>query len=299
VDDNSPAALAGIKKGAVVTKLQDEAVNGTSFATLEGALGSQEKVLLTVEDAGQSNTIELTANTYSVVSAYGEMLQDAIGYIRVDEFNALTALQFKNAYNKLMQEGAAYIVFDLRNNAGGQLSAVTEMLDYLLPRGPYVSCKKKGETTVLKATDSYEVTVPTATLVNGNTVGEAELFAAVLQDFKKTSVVGTSTQGKAVMQEYFSMASDKGAVRLSTGTFYCIQSGENWQNTGVYPNKTADLSYELQSRFDLITKEEDTQLQAAITLLKNSHYVSLNNATTSGAVTTTSAQVTTTASQKK
>lgn len=299
VDENSPAALAGIKKGAVITKLQEEAVTGTSFATVESALGSQEKVLLTVEDAGQSNTTELTANTYSVVSVYGELLQDAVGYIRIDEFNALTALQFKNAFNKLMQEGASYLVFDLRNNAGGQLSAATEMLDYLLPRGPYISCEKKGKRTVLTATDTYEMTFPTATLVNGNTVGEAELFAAVLQDFKKTNVVGTSTQGKAVMQEYFSMASDKGAVRLSTGTFYCIQSEETWQNTGVYPNKTTDLPYELQSRFDLITKEEDTQLQAAITLLKNSHYVSLNNATTAGAATTTNAQAATTASQKK
>lgn len=292
VDENSPAALAGIKKGAVVTKIGEEAVTGSSFAAVQAALSSQEKVLITVEQAGQSETEELTANTYSLVSVRGELLQDTVGYIRISEFNALTALQFKNTYNQLTQQGALYFVFDVRNNAGGQWEAATEILDYLLPRGPYVSCEKKGEKTVLSATDNYELSVPTVTLVNGNTVGEAELLAAVLQDLKKTTVVGTSTQGKAVIQEYFSIASDKGAVCLSTGTLYCIQSGETWQNAGVYPNQTVDLPYELQSRFDLLTAEEDTQLQKAITLLKTSNYVSLNNTTATAAtsVATTTAQ---------
>lgn len=290
VDENSPAALAGIKKGAIITKIGKEAVTGSSFATVEAALNSQEKVLFTVEQTDQTITEELTSNKYSVVSVRGELLQDTVGHIRISEFNALTALQFKNVYNQLAQQGALYFVFDVRNNVGGQWEAATEILDYLLPRGPYVSYEKKGEKTVLSATDNYELSVPTVTLVNGNTVGEAELLAAVLQDLKKTTVVGTSTQGKAVMQEYFSIASDKGAVRLSTGLLHCIQSGETWHSTGVYPNQTVDLPYELQSRFDLLKAEEDTQLQKAITLLKNSNYVSLNNTSTTAstaAVTTT------------
>ncbi len=285
VDENSPAALAGIKKGAIITKIGKEAVTGSSFATVEAALNSQEKVLFTVEQPDQTITEELTANTYSVVSVRGELLQDTVGHIRISEFNALTALQFKDVYNQLAQQGALYFIFDVRNNAGGQWEAATEILDYLLPRGPYVSYEKKGEKTVLSATDNYELSVPTVTLVNGNTVGEAELLAAVLQDLKKTTVVGTSTQGKAVMQEYFTIASDKGAVRLSTGLLHCIQSGETWHNTGVYPNQTVDLPYELQSRFDLLKAEEDTQLQKAISLLKSSNYVSLNNTTSTTAST--------------
>lgn len=292
VDENSPAALAGIKKGDVVTEVEEETVTGAAFTAVQSKLNSAEKLLLTVTHEGVASTEELTANTYTAVSVRGELLQETVGHIVIREFNALTALQFKNVYNQLTQQGALYFVFDVRNNAGGQLDAVKEMLDYLLPRGPYMTCEKKGKTTVFSATDTYELTAPTVTLVNGNTVGEAELFAAALQDFKKTTLVGTSTQGKAVVQEYFSIASDKGAVRLSTGTLFRIQSGESWQNTGLYPDKTVDLPYEQQERFDLLTAEQDAQLQQAVTLLKTSNYISLTNTTTGTAAAATTAATT-------
>ncbi len=285
VDENSPAALAGIKKGDIVTEVDEEAVTGASFAAVQSKLGGTEKLLLTVMHEGISSTEELIANTYTAFSVRGELLQETVGYIAIREFNALTALQFKNMYNQLTQQGALYFIFDVRNNVGGQLDAVKEMLDYLLPRGPYITCEKKGKTTVFSATDTYELTAPTVTLVNGNTVGEAELFAAALQDFKKTTLVGTSTQGKAVVQEYFPIASDKGAVLLSTGTLFRIQSGESWQNTGLYPDKMVDLPYEQQIRFDLLTAEQDAQIQQAVTLLKASNYIPLTN-TTATAVTT-------------
>lgn len=294
VDENSPAALSGIEKGNILTAVDGEVVTGASYTLVQSKINSAEKLILTVKQGDTSTAVELSSNTYTVVSVTGRLINNTIGYVRISEFNNVTPLQFKNVYNDLTQQGAIYFLFDVRNNAGGQFSATQEILDYLLPRGPYVDCQKKGETVTFSATDTYEMTAPSVTLINGNTVGEAELFAGVLQDLSKTRLVGTSTQGKAVVQSYATIQSDKGAVRLSTGVLYRIQSGATWKDTGLMPDQTADLAYDKQMYFDLLTDEEDTQLQAAIQLLASNTYLPGVNAeankTTVEATTTTTAQ---------
>lgn len=291
VDENSPAALSGIKKGTVLTAIDGESVTGESYSAVQSKISYAEKLIVTFLQNGVSTAVELSSNTYTVVSVAGRLINDAIGYIRISEFNNLTPLQFKNVYNELTQKGAMYFLFDVRNNAGGQVSAAQEILNYLLPRGPYVDCQKKGEKVTFSATDTYEMTAPSVTLINGNTVGEAELFAAVLQDLSKTRLVGTSTQGKAVVQDYATIQSDKGAVRLSTGVLYRIQSGQTWADNGLMPDQTADLAYDKQVYFNLLTDEEDTQLQAAIKLLASNTYLPVVNAeankTTATTATTT------------
>ncbi len=268
VEQNSPAALSGIKAGDVLTVLDEEVVNGASYAAVQGKLESAEKVLLTVKQSGVESTVELTANTYSNVSVEGTLMQSTVGYIRIRSFNSQTAPQFKALYNDLTKKGATAFVFDVRNNEGGSLEAVQEMLGYLLPSGPYANCAKKAGTETYTSSDPYELTATTVTLVNGNTTGEAELFAGVLRDFSKTKLVGTSTAGKAVVQDYFTLASDKAAVRLTTGTLTLLQSGESWQNTGLLPDKTVDMSYSEMLKFELLADEEDGQLQAALSLLQ-------------------------------
>ena len=293
VDENSPAALSGMAKGDVITAVDGEAVTGVSIAMVQSKISSAEKLILTFQQSGISTAVELASNTYTVVSVAGRLINDNIGYIRIREFNNVTPLQFKNVYNELTQKGATYFLFDVRNNAGGQLSAVQEVLDYLLPRGPYAKCQKKGETVTYSATDTYEMTAPSVTLINGNTVGEAELFAGVLQDLSKTRLIGVSTQGKAVAQEYATIQSDKGAVRLSNGVLYRIQSGETWKDVGLLPDQTVDLVYDKQVYFDLLTDEDDTQLQAALSALASNTYLPIVNAeankTTATAATTTTA----------
>ncbi len=286
VVQNSPAALAGIKAGDVVTAVDEETVTGASFAAVQGKLGSAEKMMLTVEQSGVPVSVELIANTYTNVSVEGRIIEENVGYIRIRSFNNLTPMQFKNVYNELTKNGALYFIFDVRNNQGGSAAAAQEVLGYLLPSGPYVTCVKKTGAETLKASDPYEITSPSVTLVNGNTVGEAELFAGVLRDMAKTRLIGTSTAGKAVLQEYFSIASDKAAVRLSVGSLKLFNDGNTWQDVGLIPDQTVDLSYAKLLRFELLTAEEDDQLQAAATLLKSNQLINATTTTTAVATET-------------
>lgn len=293
VAELSSAALAGVKKGDIVTVVDEETMSGTSYTTMVDKLANSEKMFLTVSHDGQESTMELMANTYTDSGVEGSLIQSTVGYIRFFGFNNLTAMQFKNVYNELTRQGAQYFVFDLRNNTGGSLTAVQEILGYLLPSGPYATCVKKSTTETYTATDPYEMTARSVTLVNGNTEGEAELFAGVLQDLSKTTLVGTSTSGKAVVQEYFSLASDKAAVRLTVGEIQLMKSGANWAEKGLMPDRTKDLSYDKQQRFELLSYSEDDQLQEAVSIVQSNQVVTTPDATTATTTTTTDGDATT------
>ncbi len=285
VDENSPAALSGIKEGDILLAIDGEELNGALYTTVQSKLESSEKLLLSVSHEGLPLAVELTANTYTAVSVESRMLEESVGYIGIHDFNSLTPLQFKNAYNTLTQAGAAYFVFDVRNNTGGSLEATKEILDYLLPRGFYAVCETKEGSEVFTAEDTYEITVPTVTLVNGSTAGEAEFFAAALQDLSKTVLVGTSTEGKALVQEYFPIDSDKAAVRLTVGKLSLARGGNTWMETGLFPDRLVDIPYDTLVYFDLLTDAEDPQLQQAIQILKSSNIVSQTNNTVKNSAT--------------
>lgn len=298
VEENSPAYLAGMKAGDILLSIDGEELNGSMYATVEAKMVDSTKLTLSTSRNGLISAVELTVNSYVSHGVESRMLNDTVGYIGFRDFNSLTAMQFKNAYSLLTQSGATYFVFDVRNNEGGSLEAVKEILGYLLPRGPYMACDTKSERQLFTATDTYEMTVPSVTLINGNTAGEAEVFAAALQNLSKTKLVGTGSQGKAVVQEYFSIDSNKAAVRLTMGVLSLIKGGGNWEGTGLYPDAIVDLSYDKLMYFDLLTDEEDTQLQKALDILLNANVIVPPGTTTTTTVTdtdgTTTADTTTT-----
>ena len=298
VDENSPAALSGIEKGDILVGIDGEELTGALYSTVQSKLSSSEKIMLTVSHSGLQSAVELVANTYTHVSVKSRIISDNVGYIGISDFNALTPLQFKNAYNQLTQNGAAYFVFDVRNNRGGSLDAVKDILDYLLPRGPYAVCEVKTGKETFTAEDSYEITGSSVTLINGRTSGEAELFAAALQDRSKTKLVGTSTEGKAVVQNYYAIDSDKAAVRLTVGALSLMQSGKTWADTGLYPDAMVDISYENLMYFDLLTDAEDAQLQKAISLVRENTQLSVGDEESLKAPTTTTAATATTTTTK-
>lgn len=299
VAETSPAALAGIKKGDIVTVVDEEPMTGTSYTTMSYKLANSEKMLLTVSRDGTESAMELTVNTYTDPGVEGYIVRETVGYIRMRFFNNLTAMQFKNVYNELTRQGAQYFVFDLRNNTGGSLAAVKDILGYLLPSGPYATCIQKNTTETYTASDPYEMTARSAVLVNGNTEGEAELFAGVMQDLSKAALVGGSTAGKAVVQEYFSLASDQAAVRLTVGEIMLMKSGKNWADKGLMPDRLKDLPYDKMQRFDLLSYGEDDQLKAAVELLGSNQNITTpdsNMTTTTTTTITGSAETTTVAS---
>lgn len=266
-DNGSPAALSGVQKGDVVTAADGEEVSVETFEALQHKLRENSKILLSLTRGETDYAVELSSNTYTAVSVESRMA-GSVGILRIRTFDSETPSQFKSAYRSLLEQGATSFLFDLRDNEGGSLDAAKDVIAFLMPRGPYAKYTTKSGTETLMAEDSDELQLPSVTLVNGTTAGEAELFAGVLQNFGKTQVIGTATAGKNTVQNLVAIESDKSAVRITVASLSLIQNNVTWQDTGIQPSQVVEMPEALLPYAALLTDEEDPQIAAGLAALQ-------------------------------
>ena len=264
VHKDSAADKAGVQKGDVITALDSAP---TDYAAVSERLASGGKAVITVQRGEESIAFELSPSTYTSISVESRMI-GTTGYVRILAFYSNTPQQFSEAMASLSDSGAQSYVFDLRYNEGGVLEAAEDMIAMLLPRGTYAQrIESDGGRTDLVSEGTYDLDKPTATLVNGGTAGEAELFAGVLQEMNKTTVVGLPTAGRGKVQEFYNVTSDGSAIKLSVASLSLLQGGEI-EGKGITPSQTVTLTAEEESRFAFLTEEDDPQLKAALALLQ-------------------------------
>lgn len=166
----------------------------------------------------------------------------------MSNFDETTVDDFKYAVSDLKSQGVKGLIFDVRNNPGGLLDSVADVLDYLLPEGDLVSeTNKKGETKVLCTSDSSCIELPMVVLVDGETASAAELFAADLRDFKVAELVGQTTYGKGIMQGAFPLE-DGSAIKM-TIAYFNPHSGVNFNGVGLKPDYEVALTTEPEAQF--------------------------------------------------
>ncbi len=264
VHPGSPAERGGLKKGDKIVKVEGEKVTdiGTSAAVdkLKGEAGTN--VSFTVLRQGQEIDVTVTRSKFENMTVESRMIGN-VGYIRIKQFNNNTVQQFKDALDDIVEQGAAGVIFDVRNNPGGTLKSVAEILDMLLPEGPIISkTDKKNVTTVMHTSDKNEVEIKMVTLINERSASGAELFASALKDYEKSKLIGVTTYGKGTMQDYFALR-DGSYVCLSIAKYNPPKSA-NFDGKGVEPDTVVELTQEQNENFYFLTDEEDPQLQAAL-----------------------------------
>ncbi len=241
VHPNSTADKAGLKKGDVLTTFDGNDVKKEDFATINRTLNKASKVLMSVTRSGQTLAFEISTSTYELVQVEGKLRADKIGYIRVYAIRDNTPEQFRAVYADLLEQGATRFIFDLRDNAGGSPQAVQKMISQLVTSGAYAQqIDKAGKITYLSSEEGGSMTVPSVTIVNKATAGEAELFAGVLQELGKTEVVGETTAGKGLVQQYF-VNTDGSAVRISVAEVSLIKGGKI-NGVGIRPDHLSVLN---------------------------------------------------------
>ena len=272
VYSGGPAEEAGRKVGEVLT-----AVDGVSAAgetgqesALEAIKGEEgTEVTLTVMDAaGRFREVQVTRRAIQGQLVRYELLDTDVGYVAVSNFYTDCAQQFRSAVDDLVEQGAVGLVFDMRNNGGGYVHELTDMLDYLLPEGPiFRSQDVMGLEEVIQSDENY-VNLPMATLVNRDTYSAAEIFAAQLQESAGAAIVGEETSGKGYSQQPVYLPNG-GELHLSTGK-YTTGAGVSLVGTGVSLDARVELTEEesLALWTGQLGHEEDAQLQKALELLK-------------------------------
>lgn len=194
---------------------------------------------------------------------------DNIAVITITSFNEKTPEQFFASINAALNAGAKGFVFDVRNNPGGNLDAVCEILDFLLPEGPIIRIDYKGEENDFTISSNAEYfNYPSVVLCNQYTASAGELFSSAMQDHKMAKLVGVQTYGKGTMQ-YILDLSDGSGVAV-TCAYYLPPYSPNYHGVGVTPDIVTELPEELQNiSIYKLTDDQDTQLATAIVNLIN------------------------------
>ena len=269
VNQNGPAQEAGIQVNDLLIAVEDQDVREMTAdqvrELIRGEAGT--KVSLTVMRQGEHQTLAVERRRIESAVATGQMLADGIGLAKISNFDERCASESIAAIQKLQQEGAKKIIFDVRNNPGGYAEELVKLLDYLLPEGDLFRSVSYDGTEKVDTSDADCLDMPMAVLINGSSYSAAEFFAAALQEYQAATIVGEPTVGKGVYQTTISLG-DGSAVALSTGKYF-TPKGNSLTDVGVIPDVRVDVDEETAEKiyYGTLSYADDLQIQAAIQVL--------------------------------
>jgi carboxyl-terminal processing protease len=266
--DETPASKAGVMANDIITKLDDEQVQGL---TLNQAVDKMRgptntKIKLTIMRKGVDKPLELTLmrDVIRVRAVRSNVDGDDVGYIRMTQFNEQTTDGLKKAISdttaKVSNDKLKGYVLDLRNNPGGLLDQAISVSDAFLEKGEIVSTRgRNAEETQRFNARAGDITnhKPVIVLINGGSASASEIVAGALQDHKRVTVIGTRSFGKGSVQTIIPLGSGNGALRLTTARYF-TPSGRSIQAKGITPDIEVlqDLPDDIKAKTDTSTKGE-------------------------------------------
>lgn len=265
---DSPAERAGFKVGDFIYAIEDTTIEEIGYMNAVYLIRGERGTPVNVTVLRGEEQIVLTAIRDTIVekSVLYEITDEGYGYIQITTFKGNTDEQFAIAIDHMRENNVKGIIFDLRNNTGGYLDTVVNMLSYILPTGKLLltyEYKTLGSRSAMTTDDYYdEITgesvdsvldIPMVVLCNEYTASAAEIFTSVIRDYRndgllKAKTIGTVTFKKGIMQSTF--AHQDGSSITLTIAYYNPPSGENYHGIGITPDieientETEDLQYE-------------------------------------------------------
>ena len=276
VYDNTPATNVGLEVGGFITAIGDTSTRSMSdTAAMTSALLGEEGSTVNIKyltPLREEQSFEIAHANYTTPSISTVRLMDnGVGYLRIDSFTSGTAVEFRNAVNSLTNQGATSLIFDLRDNSGENLNAALVATDYCVPSGLIAQSQDKGGNVAdLRMSDENEITLPMVCLVNGSTASGAELFANALRKMAGATIVGSTTAGKGVLLSDPQSLSDGSAVVITVGILL-DNEGKNWNGTGLTPDVDASLTNDEQSSYYDFTVDNDPQITKAINAISGAN----------------------------
>ena len=235
---DTPAEEAGICPGDHILKVGGEDLVPVTLNEAVALVKERAKdgVMLEVQSPGEEpRQVEVRTSSVDIPSVYSEMLEDGIGYIKITEFSGKTPEQYIKEYGSLEGQDMEALVIDLRNNPGGRLDAVCNVLRQILPEGLIVYDEDKyGNRTEETCSGIHEISIPLAVLINGGSASASEIFAGAVKDYEKGVLVGETTYGKGIVQTLRTFT-DGSAIKLTTSHYY-TPLGNDIHGVGIEPD---------------------------------------------------------------
>lgn len=266
---NCPGDEAGMLPGDIIYTVAGVEVTGMDLnevvAMIRGEAGSRIDVEVIHEGSVEPVKLSVERRQIEVQTVEYEVLEDNIGYIQITQFDDVTTQQFKIGMEALKSKGIEGIIVDLRDNPGGSLSTVLDILDTVLPKGIYTYLVDKNNNREnYKGTHAAIYDYPMVVLVNENSASASELFTGAVHDYERGTIVGTTTFGKGIVQQIFPLKDGTG-IKVTMAKYY-TPNGVCIHKTGIEPDVFVELDegeYPSQIKY-----EEDEQLQKAVEVIK-------------------------------
>ena len=264
--DDSPAMKAGLQDEDILYKVDKEEVTGEDLTEvvshIKGEKGTTVDITVLRGEENEEVTVTVTRDTIQAQTVEYRMLEDNLGYIAVSEFDSVTYDQYQQALEDLQNQGMQGLIVDLRNNPGGNLSTVCDMLDLMLPEGLIVYTEDKdGNRQEMTSDDEHQFNLPMTVLMNVNSASASEIYAGAIQDYGLGKIVGTQSYGKGVVQQIFDLK-DGTCVKLTIAEYF-TPNGRNINGEGITPD--VEVEYEKDEN----NPDADNQLEKAMEILKS------------------------------
>ncbi|MEA2042296.1 MAG: S41 family peptidase [Bacteroidota bacterium] len=251
-----PSEKVGVLAGDRIVTIDDSLFVGKEITTddimhnLKGEKGTEVKI--GVKRMGIDSLIYFTIERdkiplYSVDVSY--MINDNIGYIKINRFSGTTYDEFMKATKKLLAQGMTKIVLDLRQNGGGLLGNAAKIADEFISDGKmivYLQGNSRKRSEYLATAKGICEDLEVAVLVDTWSASASEIVSGAIQDNDRGVIIGRRTFGKGLVQEPFEFQNG-GVIRLTTARYY-TPTGRSIQKP--YTNGSEDYMHDIADRMD-------------------------------------------------
>lgn len=260
----TPAEGAGLQPKDKIIAIDGEDMTGIpGDLALQRILGpAGEAVVLTVLRGEESFDVSIVRANIVVPTVDYEILEGNIAYVALYNFNDFSQPELRKAIEEMMKEDPVGLIFDLRSNGGGYLSAAIEVASEFLPDG-IVMYEEYGDGT----RDTYRAQpggiatdIPLVVLVNEGTASASEIVAGAIQDRGRGELVGAVTYGKGTVQTWVGLDNEQGGVRITIAR-WLTPNGTQISDIGLTPEHIVEYTEED------FNAGVDPQLDKAIELL--------------------------------
>lgn len=269
VYEGTPSEAAGLLADDIILSVDDTDATSMEVTELVKLIRGEEGTTVHLEvyraSVNEYLSFDVERANVTLPSVASEMLNDEIGYIRIESFESDTAAQFESALAELEGAGMHSLVVDLRYNGGGLVDSVVQILDDILPEGLLVYTEdKNGNRQEYKSGGDTHFDYPMAVLINQDSASASEIFAGAIKDYEYGTLIGTTTFGKGIVQTIFPL-SDGDAVKLTTAKYF-TPKGNYIHGVGIEPDIELEYEY-LNPDGETYEMQYDNQIQKAIEVL--------------------------------
>ena len=264
VFEDTPASKAGLKVGDIFVSINGEDVTGLNASEISNKIKSGNKnVSVTIKRDEEEKEFKLTLEEVEIESITSEVFEKndkKIGYLQVSIFASNTYTQFEKKLLQLEGRDIDSLIIDVRDNSGGYLSSVTDMVSLFLNKSKIIyQLDTKGVVEQIYSRTNTSRKYDIIVLVNQNSASASEILAAALQESYGATVVGVNTFGKGTVQKAYQLES--GATVKYTVQKWLTPNG-NWINdVGVTPDVKVEMDEEY---YNNPSYETDNQLQTSL-----------------------------------